>query len=107
MTGQFAIACYMPKLGQEQKLLELLREHALILRSEGFLTDKLPYVMQARDGTVIEVFEWKSPEAKQEAHRNAAVSQVWQKFGDCAEYPPLANLEECRRPFASFVSIKL
>jgi len=107
VTGQFAIACYRPKLGQEQALLETIREHAGILRKEGFLTDKRPYVMQARDGTFIEVFEWKSPEAKQEAHQNAAVGKVWQKFSECAEFPPLANLEECRRPFASFVSVKL
>jgi quinol monooxygenase YgiN len=103
--GLVAIACYRPKPGQEEALLAVLREHLSVLRAEGLVTDQAPYLMRAQDGAILEVFEWISEEAKDRAHRSETVGRLWQKFFDSAEFPPLAEIEEARRSFASFVSI--
>ncbi len=56
--GRVAIACYKPKPGQEEALRALVAEHVTTLRSIGLATDRSPITMQAKDGTIIEVFEW-------------------------------------------------
>jgi hypothetical protein len=58
--GKFVIVAYRPRPGKEQELLQLTREHLPILRSEGLATDRPSYVMKSADGTIVEVFEWKS-----------------------------------------------
>jgi quinol monooxygenase YgiN len=59
-----AIASYLPKKGKEKKFLRLLKNHIPTLRAEGLISDKDAYRMQAENGTIIEVFEWKSSKAK-------------------------------------------
>ncbi|MEP6634687.1 MAG: hypothetical protein ABJA62_10820 [Luteimonas sp.] len=103
--NRYAIACYRPKPGRENDLLALVREHQPTLRAEGLAGDGPPWVMRAEDGTVIEVFEWRSLEAKDTAHRNPAVQALWGRMTECAEFPPLSALTETQRPFASFEAI--
>ncbi len=105
--SQFAIACYRPKLGKEQQLLELVRDHLPTLRAAELVTERPSYIMRAKDGTVIEVFEWKSVEAKDRAHQSAAVGRIWQQMSECADFPPLSDLEEAHVPFPNFEPVLL
>jgi hypothetical protein len=103
--GQFVIAAYRPKVGKEAELLELVKNHVLILHDEGLVTARPPYVMRAEDGTIVEVFEWKSPEAIEEAHTNQVVLAMWEKFNEACEIETLANLEESKRMFSPFTPV--
>ena len=58
--GEIVVACYKPKPGKEAALDQLMKTHVEILRIEGLATDRKSIVMKAKDGTVVEVFEWKS-----------------------------------------------
>ena len=40
------------------------------LRREGRANERVPVILRAKDGTTIEVSEWKSSEAIDVAHRN-------------------------------------
>ena len=105
--GQFVIVAYRPREGKTQQLLDLVREHLPVLRREGLATERPPYVMRAEEGVIIEVFEWKSAEAVEQAHTNAAVQAMWGRFGEVCEYEILSNLKECQGMFASFAPIDL
>lgn len=99
----FAIASYRPHAGKEAELREILREHEPALRREGLITD-FPFVqLQAADGTLIELFEWKSEAAKDAAHRSPVVWPIWERMMAAAEMVPLSSVEEAQRPFAGFV----
>src|ERR1700730_5678092 len=100
--GIFVIACYKPKEGKSELLLEAVREHLPVLRKESLVTDKPCHIMKSKDGCIIEVFEWKSVEAVEEAHRNKSVLELWKKFEEASEYIPVANLEEAHHVFSSF-----
>ena len=63
MNGVVVIVAYQPKLGKANKTVELVRSRVPTLRNEGLVTDRTPTIMRARDGTIIEVSEWKSQEA--------------------------------------------
>lgn len=105
--GRFVIAAFRPRPGQAAELLGVVSRHWDLLRSQGLVTSRPRQVMQAADGTVVEVFEWASPEAIGQAHHNAAVQALWAEFEQASEVVPLAALAESSRPFAEFTPLAL
>jgi hypothetical protein len=88
-------------------VLAAVKKHVAVLRSEQLVSDRAPYAMRAADGTLVEVFEWRSADAIHQAHTNAAVQAVWGEFCVAFDYVPLANLAEARQMFAEFDSVDL
>jgi hypothetical protein len=105
--GLTVIACYRPKPGREETLLDVVREHYTVLRGQRLVTEQVPFVMRANDGTVVEVFEWRSEEAKKQAHENDAVKEIWDRFTECSDPVGVGELEESERPFPSFETLGL
>ncbi len=105
--GQFAIVAYRPHAGKVQQLLDLTKEHVPILQKEGLATDRPPYAMKAADGTIVEVFEWKSAEAIASAHNNPAVLALWNRYNEACEIISLGSLDECKNMFAGFEPVDL
>lgn len=105
--GAMVIVAYRPKAGKDSALLDLVRRHHSRLKEQGLVTDRPAYAMRAKDGTIVEVFEWKSPKAVEEAHNNPAVQTMWKEFGEACDYVPLSQLEETKGLFAGFAAIDL
>jgi hypothetical protein len=105
--GVLVIVAYRPRPGKEALLLELTKEHTPILRGQGLATDRPAYAMRAADGTIIEVFEWKSQEAIAAAHTNPEVLKLWERYGEACEYVPLTSVKESSDMFAGFEPIEL
>lgn len=102
MNGVIVVVAYRPKPGKEQELLELVRERVPTLRKQGLVTDRVPTIMRSRDGTIVEVSEWKSREAIDAAHKNPNVLAMWEKFGAVCDCVPLNTLPEAADMFAGF-----
>lgn len=100
--GRFVIVAYTPKPGRERALMAAVGKHLEVLRSEGLVTDRPACVMRAGNGSIIEVFEWRSAEAIRQAHDNPAVNALWEEFAAVCDYTPLASLDEARQMFAEF-----
>jgi quinol monooxygenase YgiN len=105
--GRFVIVAYAPKPGMVDALLAAVRKHLQVLRAENLVTDRPAYVMRAADGTIVEVFEWRSAEAIAKAHTNPAVQALWAEFGAACDYRPLSTLAECQQLFAEFDAVSL
>ena len=104
---RLVIVAYRPKPGQEPVLLAELRDHVHVLRSEGLATDRPVIHMRAKDGTLVEVFEWASPAAMESAHGNPRVQQMWARFAACSDTVPLNTLFESADMFAEFEPLDL
>jgi len=102
MKGVIVIVAYRPKQGKEKELLELVRSRVPTLLKGGLVTDRKPTIMRARDGTIIEVSEWKSHEAIDAAHKNPNVLAMWNKFFAICGCVPLKTLAEAEEMFAGF-----
>jgi hypothetical protein len=100
--GSISVACYKPRPGREEALLELVRNHLPPLRAEGLVTQRAPIVMRCADGTLIEIFEWVSQEAIAGAHQNPAVLELWKKFEAVCWYETPANIAEFQNMFSHF-----
>ena len=106
MAGIVVIVAYRPKPGREKELLEIVRNRVPTLRKEGLVTDRVPVIMRAKDGTIIEVSEWKSHEAIEEAHQNPRVLAMWDKFFTVCDCVPLKEVPETETMFAGFEPIE-
>lgn len=100
--GRFVIAAFKPKPGMQQQLLAVVEKHWRVLEAQGLVTERPRYAMQAADGTVLEVFEWRSPEAIERAHHDPAVLGLWAEFEAACDYVPLSALPESEHPFSEF-----
>jgi hypothetical protein len=100
--GRIVIACYKPKAGKEKALRALIVDHVPTLRRIGLVTDRAPILMEARDGTLVEVFEWASAEAIQAAHGHPAVLRMWEEYGKVCDYVPVAQVPEAAQMFSEF-----
>ena len=106
MPGVCAIVAYRPKPGKGDEVLALVRSRVPNLRREGLVTDRQPVIMRSRDGTIIEVSEWKSHEAIDAAHKNPNVLAMWNKFFAVCDSVPLKTLAETQEMFAGFEPIE-
>ncbi len=102
MEGRIVIVGYKPKVGKEEALRQLMRIHYSTLNALGLVTERESIIMEAKDGTIVEVFEWKSKAAIEKAHTNAMILQMWQQYADVCDYVPIGKLEEANNLFAEF-----
>ena len=93
-------------MGKESELLELVRRRVPTLRKEELVTDRAPIIMRTRDGTIVEVSEWKSREAIEAAHRNPNVLAMWEQFFAVCDCVPLKTLPEAEEMFAGFEPVE-
>ena len=102
MEPQIVIVAYKPKAGKAVALHQLMREHLSILKQENLVTDRTSIMMEAKDGTIIEVFEWKSESAVEQAHSNPVILEMWKKYDAVCEFIPLSQVEESAKLFSHF-----
>jgi hypothetical protein len=104
MSGVVVICGYRPLPGQEEALDDLVAEHVPSLRAAGFASARPSIVAKAKDGTVVEIFEWESEKAVELAHADEMVRALWERFEAVCETVPIADLAEAKEMFSSFVA---
>jgi quinol monooxygenase YgiN len=93
MDPRIVIVAYRPKPGKENELKQLALEHYAILKN------------QEKDGTIVEVFEWKSRAAIEQAHTNQAVLQMWEQYNQVCDYIPFGKVDESASLFSEFTPL--
>lgn len=100
--GRFVIVAYKPKPQMDERLIAAVKKHVAVLRAENFVSDKPAYLMRGKDGTIVEVFEWRDAAAIEAAHKSPAVLALWGEFGAACDFVPLTSLPEAQQMFAEF-----
>ena len=103
--GRIVIVGYKPKPGKAEALKTLMKTHVQRLRQEGLATNRESILMEAADGTIVEVFEWVSAEAIQSAHTTPAVLQMWGEYAEVCDYVPVGSLAEAGNLFSDFTPV--
>lgn len=102
MEGHISIVAYKPKEGKTEALHQLMRVHYSILKSQALVTDRVSIMMEAKDGTIIEIFEWKSDAAIEQAHTNPEVLKLWGNYAEACDFIPIGQVEEAAHVFSGF-----
>lgn len=100
--GRIVIACYKPRQGKEKDLEILSRSHISRLKTEGLVTERQPILMKSEDGSIIEVFEWKSKKAIEEAHTNPEVQKIWAEYAEICDFAKPTDIQEFSMLFSEF-----
>ena len=100
--GRIVIAAYKPKPGKKGALKELMKTHLPRLKEQGLVTNRESIMMIAADGTIVEVFEWISETAIQNAHTNPGVLKMWSEYAEVCDYVPVGSLAEAMSLFSGF-----
>jgi hypothetical protein len=107
MKPEIVFALYRPHAGKDAELRRLIAQHLPVLRRLELVTDRPAILVRAKDGTYVEVFEWRSAQASKLAHEHPEVARVWEAMGAVAEFPALESLEEARERFSHFQPVAL
>ncbi|MCX2743348.1 hypothetical protein OO013_05695 [Mangrovivirga sp. M17] len=99
---RIVIVAYKPLPGKERELKSLMKSHWEILHQEGLVTDRKSIICQSNDGTIIEVFGWKSQEAVEQSHSNENVQKMWKEYSKVCEYVPISEVPESNNLFSEF-----
>jgi hypothetical protein len=102
------IAIYKPKPGSEAPLMNLVRTHVPRLRELGLATEMQPILLRSpKDGTLLEIFDWRDKAAVEAAHSHPEVLAMWTLFGNLCDFISLGDLEESSVPFPHFERVNL
>ena len=99
---RIVIVGYKPFPGKETELKNLMKTHWDILDQEGLVSSRKPIICQSKDGTIIEVFGWKSKEAIDQSHSNETVQKMWEEYSKICEYVPISTVAESINLFSEF-----
>ncbi len=102
---RIVIVGYKPFPGKEAELLELMKVHWQILDRENLVSDRKSIIMQSKDGTIIEIFGWKSKEAIESAHSKPVIQKMMNDYAKVCEYVPISDLDESTNLFSEFTPI--
>lgn len=99
--GNLVTAMYRPKPGKDAELRAVLAEHVRSLRAWGMASERPVLLLQARDGTYVEIFEWL-PGAVERAHHDPRVAEIWGRFSAACDFVAAKDLPDAARPFPHF-----
>ncbi|HKK38813.1 MAG TPA: hypothetical protein VJ949_05320 [Cryomorphaceae bacterium] len=99
---RIVIVGYRPLPGKESELNNLMRNHWDILNREGLVSDRKSIICRSLDGTIIEIFGWKSKEAIEQSHSNETVQKMWTEYSKVCEFVPISSVDESLRLFSEF-----
>jgi hypothetical protein len=89
---------YTPKPGNEEPLLDLVRQHWPTLRRLGLVTPSPTQLFRGKDKrtgrvSILEIFEWSDDRSSETAHQTPEVMAVWEPMGPLLESMELTRLE--------------
>ena len=100
------IAAYRPKPGKAHELRKLIDEHRRTLDEAQLASPKPTILLRARsDGTLLEIFEWASAKAADEAHQHPSIRGMWNKLAKVADFISLSEIEEANNAFSHFEGV--
>jgi hypothetical protein len=103
--GILVICSYRPHVGHEQEARMLMAGHVPLLRAHGLITERPVIQGVAKDGELVEIFEWESVEKSRDAPGIAAIGDHWKAMSAVMDFVPMAQLAESQHAFAHFEPI--
>jgi hypothetical protein len=105
MASNVVMAVYRPREGKDEDLRGLIARHVPTLRRLALITDRPALLLQASDGTYVEIFEWSSETTTRSAHDQPEIAEIWDAMEKVADFVGLDSLPEARRPFPHFRAV--
>ncbi|KAA3604362.1 MAG: hypothetical protein DWQ01_22400 [Planctomycetota bacterium] len=93
------VVVYKPLEDKEAEFLQVLGAHWPLLGKHGLVTRTPRVTLRCPSGRVVEIFEWRSKVAAQEAFSIPAIRKCWERIESLANLESLNRLEIADQPF--------
>ena len=103
--GILVICSYRPHAGHEEEARALMQAHVPLLRQHGLITERPVVQGVAKDGELVEIFEWESVEKSRGAPAIAEIGNHWKAMSAVMDFVPMMQLSECQHAFAHFTPL--
>ncbi len=103
--GILVICSYRPHPGHEDEARMLMAAHVPLLQSHGLITGRPVIQGVAKDGELVEIFEWESVEKSRGAPGIAEIGAHWKAMSAVMDFVPLAQIAEAQHAFAHFTPL--
>ncbi len=103
--GRVFLIIYRPHKGKEQELLSTLKSGYAPLLAGGYVTDRPPILMKAKNGNLLMIFEWKEKESREKAQVDPAIQEQWKRVSKLSEFEKPDSLIEFQDVFPEFEAI--
>lgn len=103
--GILVICSYRPHPGREEEARLLMQGHVPLLQQHDLITERPVVQGVAKDGALIEIFEWQSVEKSSGAPAIAAIGAHWKAMSEVMDFVPMASLAESQHAFAHFTPL--
>jgi hypothetical protein len=103
--GILVICSYRPHPGHEDEARMLMQAHVPLLREHGLITDRAVVQGIAKDGELVEIFEWESVEKSRGAPAIAEIGAHWKAMSAVMDFVPMATVAESQHAFAHFMPL--
>lgn len=104
--SEIVFAAYKPHPGKEKELEKLIGQHVPTLRELELITDRQPLTLKSKNGTYIEVIEWRDVNSADMAHEHPAVAKIWESMAKVSDFKAMNSLEETDSPFSHYQVIE-
>lgn len=102
---EVVFAVYVPHSGKGKELEKLVLGHSPALRELELITDRKEIVVRSSNGSMIEVFEWRSAKAAEMAHEHPKVAKIWEAMAKVCDFGTLKSLPESEKRFPHFTPV--
>ncbi|MBP9925153.1 MAG: hypothetical protein KBF45_04125 [Cyclobacteriaceae bacterium] len=103
--GRIFLIIYNPHKGKEQELLSIVKSGYVLLIDGGYVTDRPPILMKAKNGNLLLIFEWKDSNSKEMAQADPAIQEQWKRVSKVSEFEKPDSLIEFSDVFPEFEAI--
>ena len=103
--GILVICSYRPHPGREDEARMLMAAHVPLLRQHGLITAREVVQGVAKDGELVEIFEWESVEKSRGAAALPEIGAHWKAMSEVMDFVPMAQLAESQHAFAHFTPV--
>ena len=93
-----------PTVDRLQRALDGELPPAALDADPGLATARPAMLLEARDGTFVEIFEWV-PGGAERAHHDPRVMGLWDRFSAACDFVALRDLPDAERPFPHFRAV--
>jgi len=105
--SRIGIVLYRPRKGKDEDLVKMIKDHFPFLRKEGFITERKTLAMKTKDGSIMVLFEWTSPESIVKAEAHLGVQEIWMQVSKISDFDKPASVKEMQEIFPDFEAIEL
>lgn len=102
MASHVVFAAYKPHAGKEDELKLLISRHIPMLRELELITDRPALTLKSRNGTFIEIIEWRDVRSAEKAHEHPKVAEIWEKMDAISKFVPISDLPEAGKAFSHY-----